>query len=90
MTEPIDKLNETLAASEPEPLAPRITFKEECPRCKFKHAKGKACPRCADTSDLDTGWKDAYIEQKSKKKLGQLSIIIAVLGAMFRRLEGGV
>lgn len=38
----------------------RIKFTQICKRCKFAHLPGKACPRCADTLDLDTGWKHAY------------------------------
>lgn len=45
-------------------LVPRISFPETCPRCKFKHAKGKACPRCADTSEFDSGWQKWYTGAK--------------------------
>ena len=47
-------------------LEPRIQFPEECPRCKFKHAKGRACPKCADTLDLDTAWAGAYGDEKKR------------------------
>ena len=53
---------------EPVDLPPRIEFPETCPRCAFKHARGKACPRCADTSDLDTGWNSAYSIPTRKRK----------------------
>lgn len=38
---------------------PRIKFPNDCPSCGLNH-RSKVCPRCADTSEFDTGWASRY------------------------------
>jgi glutaredoxin len=68
MTDTMKMRDSVTAKADPE-RTPRIEFTHECPRCHFKHAAKRACPRCSDTGDLDTGWSRAYNKVSGKKRV---------------------